>query len=219
MIHSFLDGYAVTPSGMDPIIKWAGGKRRLVGVILPLIQGEGTYYEPFMGGAAISLALAPTKAVLGDLNTEIVGFYRCVKDHPAELLAWFRDLEVRNCQEHYYQVRDWVPEDAVAQAARFLYLNKAGFNGLYRQNADGKFNVPFGGPKIDLGVDTANYHRVSRWMNNHDITLRSGSYRDTVADAGDGDVVYLDPPYYPLRAESFTKYHQDESPRTSSWRA
>lgn len=217
---SFLDGYAVTPSGMDPIIRWVGGKRRLANVILPLIQGDGTYYEPFMGGASIALALAPTKAVLGDLNTEVVGFYQCVKDHAVELLARFREHEALNTQDYYYQMRDQVPADALGQAARFLYLNKAGFNGLYRQNADGKFNVPYGGGRItgtdrirelvNLRVNDANFHRVSRWMNNHDITLKSGSYRNTVATAGDGDVVYLDPPYYPLRKESFTKYHQEE---------
>lgn len=194
---------------MEPIITWAGGKRRLAARILPLIQSQarGCYYEPFLGGAAIALALAPERAVLGDVNPEIVNFYRTLKDHSEDLLEAFNAHIAKSSKDYYYEIRETVPAEGLARAARFLYLNKTCFNGLYRENAKGVFNVPYGDDHQPGGVDEVNYRVVARWFRNNDIRLVNGPFTETLKNAAPGDVAYLDPPYYPVTPASFVKYH------------
>ncbi|HLK89770.1 MAG TPA: DNA adenine methylase [Polyangia bacterium] len=198
--------------GPAPFLKWAGGKRQLLPRILRLAPPRiETYYEPFVGGGAVFFALAAerrfARAVLGDANPELVNCYETVRDDVAGVI---RELQKhRNTERDYYRVRQWDPRrlTAAARAARIIYLNRCGYNGLYRVNSDGRFNVPFGRyvrPKI---CDVARLEAASRALQG--TTIVCGDFRE-VLDAGrpgPDDFVYLDPPYVPIsRTASFTAY-------------
>jgi DNA adenine methylase len=155
----------------------------------------------------VALALAPEQAVLGDVNPEIVNFYTTLRDHEQDLLDGFNAHIARSTKEYYYEIRDHVPGDTVARAIRFLYLNKTCFNGLYRENAKGIFNVPYGDDHQPAGIDEVNFRAVGRWLRACDIMLLNSPFQVTLAGVQPGDVVYLDPPYYPVNPASFVKYH------------
>ncbi len=194
-----------------PIVKWAGGKTRILDKLLSRRPVEfRRYYEPFMGGAAMFFRLAPQNAVLADLNTDLMNVYRCV--------AWNVEAVIKRLEEHralhehdyYYTMRERFNDrkhcrSTVERAAAFIYLNKTCFNGLYRVNRRGNFNVPIGryaSPKI---CDPKGLRSASTVLQRAE--LRVGNYADQVADAGAGDFVYFDPPYDPLtKTSNFTSY-------------
>ncbi len=197
-----------------PFLKWAGGKGRLLEDILPrLPERIDCYYEPFVGGGAVFFALAREgrfeRAVLGDRNPNLVSTYRVVRDQVEELIealepmvAWGTD------PERYYEVRAWNPDelDEVTRAARFVFLNKTCFNGLYRVNRSGRFNVPFGRYKRPKVLDADALRRASAALSRAEVALMD--FEDTVREAGHGDAVYFDPPYVPISTtSSFTAYH------------
>jgi DNA adenine methylase len=193
-----------------PFVKWAGGKGQILGQLeqfFPL--GYRTYYEPFIGGGAVFFHLQPEEAVIGDSNSELINCYRIVRDRVDELIVAL-DLHVYN-REHYYQVRALQPSalSAVERAARFIYLNKTCFNGLYRVNRKGQFNVPFGSFKSPPRLyDEENLRSVSAML--RDAKIVDSTFDHTLAGAGPGDFVYLDPPYVPLsESSSFTTYTVD----------
>ena len=134
----------------DPVLKWAGGKRQLLPQILERLPRKiETYYEPFVGGGAVFFALAHegrfNKAVLSDQNKDLIAVYRALKNNLRALMELLKEHDARHCEDYYYEVRDELaPKKLVERAARMIYLNKTGFNGLYRVNRSGKFNVPFG---------------------------------------------------------------------------
>ena len=193
-----------------PILKWAGGKGQLLGPILARLPVRiERYHEPFVGGAAVFFALAEERrfksAVLADRNAGLIELYGVVRDHVDALIA---RLGVHRYEEaYYYEVRAQAPEalDPVQRAARLLFLNRTGFNGLYRVNSKGLFNVPFGrytNPRI---CDEPGLRRASAALTN--VALRVADFEDVVAEAGPADAVYFDPPYYPLSpSSSFTAY-------------
>jgi DNA adenine methylase len=198
----------------SPFLKWAGGKRQLLPRILDLAPARiDTYYEPFVGGGAVFFALAAGRrfgrAVLGDANPELVNCYETVRDDVERVIA---ELEKhRNTKTAYYAVRAQDPgklTDA-ARAARVIYLNRCGYNGLYRVNSAGKFNVPFGRylrPKI---CDVPRLRAAARAL--QDVQILCGDFREVLdaSQPGAGDFVYLDPPYVPIsRTASFTAYAQ-----------
>jgi DNA adenine methylase len=199
-------------AGPAPFLKWAGGKRQLLPRILSLAPARiDTYYEPFVGGGAVFFALAAegrfARAVLGDANPELVNCYVTVRDDVGGVIA---ELEKhKNTERHYYRVRDRDPNDLTdaARAARVIYLNRCGYNGLYRVNSDGQFNVPFGRyarPKI---CDPARLSAASLALRGTKIVC--GDFREVLETEhpGPGDFVYLDPPYVPVsRTASFTAY-------------
>lgn len=206
-----------------PIVKWVGGKRQLQSTLLPLLNkevnwGKATYFEPFFGGGAMLLALQPKRAHFSDLNVGLVNMYRFVRDEPDEFGRKLREYEskynVLGLEEakHFYlaerEVFNSNPRDGLEMAARFVFLNKAGFNGMYRENSKGGLNIPFGKrPKISLG-EQANIDAVSRVLSGVEMHLQD--YKKTVENAVEGDVVYFDPPYAPLNAtSSFTGYTAD----------
>jgi DNA adenine methylase len=194
----------------DPIIKWAGGKRNLRGQLLPLVPpGFNTFYEPFIGGGAFFLALAPRAAVLGDANGELIQLYTAVRDEPDAVMAALDAMQPYALDEAwFYAMRARLPEtlSPVERAARFIYLNKTCYNGLYRVNRRGEFNVPFGRYATAPALyNRDNLRRVACLL--HGAELRHGDFADVLADAGAGDFVYLDPPYVPLTpTASFTRY-------------
>jgi DNA adenine methylase len=192
-----------------PFVKWAGGKAQLVQRFLEVFPRRfERYFEPFLGGGAVYLALRPERAVLSDLNADLMNAWRIVRDDPAALMTAL-DAHVYE-RAHYYRVRALDPEalDPVQRAARFIYLNKTCYNGLYRVNSRGRFNVPFGRyPRPPKLYERANLLAVSRLL--RDAELLCAPFEEATARAGPGDFVYLDPPYDPLSpTANFTSYTQ-----------
>jgi DNA adenine methylase len=210
-----------------PFLKWAGGKRQLVERILAVVPSTvDTYYEPFVGGGAVFFALAAEKerrfrhAVLADANAELVTCYRAIKadvDAVIDLLATYR-----YDRDFFYELRARRPDRLApaARAARLIYLNRCGYNGLYRVNSRGLFNVPFGRYKDPRICDPPRLRAVAAALRDADIERRD--FEKTVAPATTRDFVYLDPPYVPVsRTSSFTGYAErgfgpDEQSRLAS---
>jgi DNA adenine methylase len=189
-----------------PPVKWAGGKGQLLPQFELLFPRRFTvYHEPFFGGGAVFFHLLPERAVLIDINPELMNFYRVLRDRLEELLADAR--RHKNEAGYYYQVRSMEPEqmDPVARASRFLYLNKTAYNGLWRVNRQGRHNVPFGRYKNPRIVDEKNLRAVSEALKRAEILL--DDFGRVLDFARPGDFVYFDPPYYPLsRTANFTDY-------------
>lgn len=194
-----------------PFVKWAGGKARVSGRILPLLPDAiGTYYEPFLGGGAIFFELARAgrfkRAVLSDANPELVNCWRVLKKDVDGLVKELKDPKYVYDRDSYMEIRSLCISDLseVERAARTIYLNKTGFNGLYRVNGDGDFNVPFGKYSDPTICDEQNLRAVSRALKKASVVRKDFKI---AAAAGPGDAVYFDPPYIPVSGTSgFTSY-------------
>jgi len=174
-----------------PLFRWAGGKRRLISQILPLLPKRfDNYYEPFCGGAALFFALRPPNATLADKNEELINCYQRVKENPEDVIETLRKLT--NTKDDYYKIRKSIPKSRIARAARLIYLMELSFNGLYRVNSDGKFNVPYG-DRIEKEFDFERIRQVSRAF--VDVDFLFADFATTVKKAKEGDLVYFDPPY------------------------
>lgn len=196
-----------------PFVKWVGGKRQLLRQFreLGLYPPEdfnpmtNTYYEPFVGGGAVFFDLLPKNAELSDLNNELVTTYNVIKNNVDELI---QSLQKHIYDKEYYlEVRAKKVEDLsdVEVASRFIFLNRTGFNGLYRVNKSGQFNVPFGRYNNPVICDEDNLRRVSNAL--QDVRITHQDYKHVLKTAKSGDFIYLDPPYYPINAtSSFTSY-------------
>ena len=205
---------------VKPFVKWVGGKRQLLRDIIPLIPEDYTrYIEPFAGGGAVFFSLssqiqkAGIPAWLNDINPELVNSYLMVRDQPDALLA---DLRTHIYDKDYFlnlRALDRTEEGlaalgTIARASRFIYLNRTAFNGLYRVNAKGQFNVPFGRYTNPLIADADRIYACSAALQNIQITCTS--FDQVLSRAGAGDFIYLDPPYIPLSQTSyFTSYSHD----------
>lgn len=195
-----------------PFLRWAGGKRSLLGEILPRIpKFSGKYIEPFLGAGAVFFQIPKyVSKIASDQNAELIDTYKVVRDQPLMLLEQLR--QHKNEKSHYLEVRqldrdpDFTAQDAVLRAARFIFLNKTCFNGLYRVNSRGHFNVPFGHRKNADIVSESQILRASDFLNHRDpenpavlaSNVLSGDYRGSTQMAETGDFVYLDPPYDPI---------------------
>lgn len=192
-----------------PFLKWAGGKGQLLNQYLPYFpQAYNTYYEPFLGGGAVFFHLRPQQAVLTDINPELVNVYCCVRDRVEPLIQLLMHHQERHGDPYYYQVRAEVPENRVARAARLIYLNKTCFNGLYRVNSQGMFNVPIGRYQKPMICQPDLLRAASRTLQGCQIAIKPF---ETVLEQADGekDFVYFDPPYHPLsQTSNFTAYSQ-----------
>lgn len=199
---------------LRPFVKWAGGKRQLLPAItLHLPAKYGAYYEPFLGGGALLFALAPARAVVNDTNQELINCYQVVRDHVEDLIALLEAHRARNDADYYYAVRAWDREPnfphrpAVERAARIIYLNKTCYNGLFRVNSQGQFNVPFGRSAAPNIVDAGVLRAVSGYLRANAVVFRHLDFVAATADAGPGDFIYFDPPYDPVSpTASFTGY-------------
>lgn len=201
---------------VSPILKWAGGKRQLLKSIMPLILEDPytTYYEPFVGGGAVLFQLQPGTAVISDCNEDLINIYQVIKKRPEELIALLREHKEHNCQEYFYEVRalDRDPKrygvmQPLERAARMIYLNKTCFNGLFRVNRAGQFNAPWGRYRNPDIVRGETIRGISRYLNEADVTILCGDYREALTNVQEGAFVYLDPPYMPLSpSSSFTSY-------------
>lgn len=206
----------------SPIVKWVGGKTSLVPELLARVPVGfcGSYFEPFAGGAALFFALAARMShdpldqdVVGDSNLHLIECYRTVAWSPDSVATAVRRLDedrVRDPVGHYAAVRsawnEWRTNDNVERAAAFLYLNRCGYNGLWRVNSRGEFNVPRGRYKDPLASLPTAIERASSSLRLGDF--RHGDYRTTCEGAQAGDLVYFDPPYLPVKGGSFTAYSE-----------
>ena len=196
-----------------PFVKWVGGKRQLLKQFreLGLYPPEAfnpitnTYHEPFVGGGAVFFDLLPKNAKLSDLNSELVITYNVIKSGVDELIESLQK-HIYN-KEYYLKVRAEKVEDLseIEVASRFIFLNRTGFNGLYRVNKSGQFNVPFGRYSNPIICDEDNLRRVSYAL--RDTIITHQDYKNVLETARSGDFIYFDPPYYPISAtSSFTSY-------------
>ena len=196
-----------------PFLKWAGGKRQLLPIILEnyIPTNFETYYEVFLGGGAMLCALQPSKAVINDSNQELINCYQVIRDS-LELLI--EQLAIhKNEADYYYQIRAWDrktdyhTKNCIEKASRIIYLNKTCYNGLYRVNSQGQFNVPFGRYKNPSFYDKVSIQALSHYLNQADIEILNMDFEAAVSSAQKNDFIYLDPPYDPVsETSSFTAY-------------
>ena len=180
-------------NALSPFLKWAGGKRWLIPELKRHIPiSYDTYYEPFLGGGAVFFSLCPKSGVLADLNSDLIELYRVVRDHPAELRTLLQGHQDNHCKDYYYQIRASKPSTNLLRAARLLYLNRTCFNGLYRVNKSGQFNVPIG-TKTEVLFENETFEPFSYLLK--DIVLCAQDFEKTLESAGDNDLIYADPPY------------------------
>jgi len=199
-----------------PFIKWAGGKSRLIDQYKPFLPTNyARYHEPFLGGGALFFYLAPSlqaqgkAAFLSDLNPELVNVYRCVRDRVEELIEQLAMHQAQHEEAHYYRVRSQLETDPIRRAARFIYLNKTCYNGLYRENQKGLFNVPMGRYKNPPICAPDLLRSASAALQIADISERPFT-AVTERAKNAGDFVYFDPPYHPLsKTSKFTAYSRD----------
>lgn len=192
-----------------PFLKWAGGKAQLLTQLSPFLPREfETYIEPFLGGGAVFFYIRPDKAILSDTNPELINVFQLVRDDPERLVAALsRHYPHRNSKEYFYRIRKQNPADlsVTERAARTIFLNKTCYNGLWRVNTKGEFNVPFGKYKNPTLYDPENIAAAHAVLHGKIVTV--GDYSDICTYARENDFVYLDPPYQPLTATaSFTGY-------------
>jgi len=192
---------------VKPFIKWAGGKRWLVEKKqLNLPKFSGRYIEPFLGGGAVFFHLAPQAAVLSDVNPRLINAYRAVRDDWRSVENELRKMHRLHSKEYYYEERDRVRKCPHTQAAQFLYLNRTCWNGLYRENLSGKFNVPIG-TKTQVIMPDDDFEGVSLRLKNASISVCD--FEETMDSAIQGDLVFLDPPYTTAHnTNGFVKYNQ-----------
>ena len=209
---------------MKPFLKWAGGKRQILGRINEWLSdfdkndSESTYIEPFLGGGAVFFDRTPKNAIINDLNEDLINAYRVIQSEKIdELIAKLKEHKAKyteDPEEHYYEVRrmdreiDWPDVDSVTRAARMIFLNKTCYNGLYRVNGKGQFNTPIGRYRNPLICDEANLREIHEYLSNSEnhIQISCGTYERCIADAKEGDIIYIDPPYDYEDDDGFTKY-------------
>jgi DNA adenine methylase len=194
-----------------PVIKWVGGKTKLLPELTARLPPRfERYYEPFAGGAALFFRVAPERAVLADYNADLIGLYTCLTKDVAGVIRKLEYHRTEHSEQHYYATRTrWndreMPWSTADRAATFIYLNKTCFNGLWRVNRSGAFNVPIG-RYTDPPICVPDALRAASTLLGR-ATLRCDDYRSVVADARRGDFLYFDPPYDPVTpTANFTSY-------------
>ena len=198
---------------LEPILRWAGGKRQIIRDLLAYLPPDASdrvYREPFLGAASVFLALMPRTAFVSDANSHLIHCYQHVRDDPARVARHLRVHAQRNSESHYYRVRRLYNQRgwSAAQAARFIYMNRTGYNGVFRVNRAGAYNVPYGDKPQPRFPDAAWLRRISEVLAS--ATLSVASFEDALAPSRAGDFIYLDPPYPPLNGTSFfTHYTMD----------
>ena len=196
-----------------PIVKWVGGKRQLMFELLKnMPKSYSRYFEPFIGGGALFFELQPENAYISDMNEELINLYSVVRDNVYELIEDLNKHEVS--KEYFLEIRNIDRTDEyknlsnVQRASRFIYLNRTCFNGLYRVNSQGQFNVPFGNYKNPRIVDENNLLNCSELLKKTEI--KCADFSDILTKVKKSDFVYFDPPYVPLNeTSSFTSYTKD----------
>jgi len=204
---------------IKPFLKWAGGKRQLLAEIkkhLPDNINNYTYFEPFLGAGAVFLYLQPKKAVINDSNEQLILTYNVIKDNIDELITLLKKYQKKNNEDSFYKIRniDREPEkfiklSNIEKAARLIFLNKTCFNGLYRVNSQGLFNVPYGKYKNPSICEEIVLRQISDYFNSSSISILNCDFEDAVEKADKKSFVYFDPPYHSPNKTNFTGYQAD----------
>ena len=193
-----------------PFLRWVGGKQRLVSQLVASLPSDCTraaYHEPFVGAGALFAAVRPEHSFLSDANHHLVAMYQAVRDNPEKVFAALLALVRRHSEPHYYKVRQQYNRgrSRILQAARFIYLNRTSYNGVFRVNKLGAYNVPFGRLEVVKIPGLQTLHNWSAYLSQ--TYLASRSFESTIDYAKSGDFVYLDPPYPPLNGTSFFTHY------------
>ena len=193
--------------GSNSFLRWAGGKSWLISFLQELTSGleYKNYYEPFLGGASVFLSLTPPKHVyLSDLNKDLIDTYIAVRDFPEDVIEHL--LILINSEEEYYRIRSSCPKSSIEQAARFIYLNHTSYNGLYRVNKSGEYNVPYGF-RVSRGYDVDKIRAASERLKNTKISCED--FAERKYRIKEHDLVFLDPPYTVSHNKNgFIEYNQ-----------
>lgn len=199
-----------------PVLKWAGGKRQLLDTLIPLVPKDySVYCEPFVGGGALFFALQPQSACINDVNHELIRVYTVIKNDVDALIKQLKQFQ--NNKDQFYEIRSWDRNkdkythlSDIEKAARIIYLNKTCFNGLFRVNASGEFNVPFGNYANPNIVNEPVLRAINFYFNNSEIVFNAVDYAEILKNLPDNAFVYLDPPYDPVSVTAnFTSYTKD----------
>lgn len=192
---------------ITPFLKWAGGKRWLTGKIddyLP--ESYNNYIEPFLGSGAVFFSLEPKLSILSDVNQSLILTYNTIKEDHAAVYDRLLEHASKHCSDYYYEIRSLEYQDNVELAARFIYLNRTCFNGLYRVNLKGQFNVPIGS-KDKVILETDNFKKTAAALANAEILY--SDFEAVIDRATEGDLVYVDPPYTVKHNNNgFVKYNE-----------
>jgi DNA adenine methylase len=204
---------------IKPYLKWAGGKRQLLPEIkkyLPALLNGYTYYEPFVGAGAVFFELQPQKAVINDFNKQLIMTYKAIKENVEDLITLLKDHQTKNDEKYYYEIRNLDRNAAqfnyltdVEKSARLVFLNKTCYNGLYRVNSQGLFNVPYGKYKKPAVCDEIVLRQISNYLNTNDISIISDDFENAVSTADARSFIYFDPPYHSPDKSNFTGYQAD----------
>lgn len=204
---------------IHPFVKWAGGKTQLISKLIEYMpQDYDMYFEPFVGGGALFFSILPPKAHINDNNCELITVYKCLQSDRAfhEMISYLREHEQKHNEDYYYEIRELDKQPNFAnlpepiRAARMIYLNKACFNGLYRVNSKGFFNVPSGKKKVVKTFEEENMNQLRKYFKNNKIKVTNLDFAESVKTALPNDFVYFDPPYDKLEDKnSFTSYTKD----------
>jgi DNA adenine methylase len=207
------------PAGIKPYLKWAGGKRQLLAAIKNCLPGDiqqYTYYEPFVGAGAVFFGLQPGKAVINDCNAQLILTYAAIKEDVEELIALLKRHRSKNDKEYFYEIRNLDRKEKefqqltrVEKAARLIFLNKTCFNGLYRVNSRGFFNVPYGRYKNPGICEEALLRRISEYLNAGEIVIMNDDFEQALMTADNNAFIYFDPPYHSPERTNFTGYQAD----------
>ena len=200
---------------MKPFVKWAGGKTQLLDNILNMIPSNfGHYYEPFVGGGAVFLNLKNKNTTINDKNVQLYSTYVNIRDNVDELIKTITKLDSIECdKDYYYSIREKYNQKIISacndveMSAFFIWLNKHAFNGLYRVNSKGLFNVPYNNGKNN-SIDENNLREISLYLG--DVVIKNEDFYDVCSNAKSGDFIYFDPPYIPQSQTAyFTDYNSD----------
>ncbi|MCV0431064.1 DNA adenine methylase [Nitrosopumilus sp.] len=205
----------ISPVIPKPFVKWAGGKRQLIPILNEnLPKTFGTYFEPFLGGGALLFHMLTErqdqKCSISDLNSDLVLSYTTIRDRVESLISSLKNHEKnyqKDSKSYYYSIRESNPRSQIEKTSRLLFLNRTCFNGLYRVNSKGKFNVPLGKYSNPNIVNEDNLRSVSHILQSSKVSIKCRDFEAVLRDAKKGDLVYFDPPYQPVSdTANFTSY-------------
>lgn len=198
---------------LSPFLRWAGGKVYIIHKLIPFVPedyGKRTYIEPFLGGGSMFLALCPRKAIVSDMNHHLIHCYKTLRDYPGRIYSLLKNYIEEDSEEFFYEVREEYNRSVsnIKQAARFIYLNRTCFNGIFRVNEKDEFNVPYGKKENPVFPTLAELKEISKSLKK--ARLRTCSYEKALSAAKKGDFIYLDPPYPPLNGTSYFTHYTRE---------
>ncbi len=204
---------------IKPYLKWAGGKRQLLQTIktfLPSCIEDYVYYEPFVGAGAVLFELQPKKAIINDFNSQLIFTYNAIKNNVEELISLLHIHQKNNNHEYYYNIRAQDRDTKyfksltdTEKAARLIYMNKTCYNGLYRVNSQGLFNVPYGTYKNPNICEENVLRSIHNFLKNNEIEILNGDFAVATKSANSSSFVYFDPPYHSANNSNFTGYQAD----------